>query len=128
MRAIKIDAVNRTVTEIEVPDGDGVLHALHDNICCRTITAVTIHRWQDGRRETLYVDDEGLLKEPRDHFFRLRRGAPVLAGSGVILGTDEAGHNVHTLLPLDLIEQSVQFLTRVEAGDPQPYMSITSFK
>jgi len=43
-----------------------------------------------GRRDVLFVDDEGLLKEPRD-FFMVNGYQGLLAGRGLFLGTDDDG-------------------------------------
>ena len=75
MRAIIINAQHRTITEAEI---DGSLASLQQ-IVGGLIEPVSL----DGDHHC-YVNEEGLLNQPR-HFFMFRDGHQPLAGNGVIL-------------------------------------------
>ena len=67
-------------------------------IGCDMFTCVTI-----SDRETIYVDDEGLLKNPQ-FFFKHSNYPDPLAGNGLILGFDmKSGDSKDTAyLPIDV--------------------------
>ncbi|MGE5512376.1 MAG: hypothetical protein ACM31O_14105 [Bacteroidota bacterium] len=58
--------------------------------------------------DALFVDDEGLLKQPR-HFFALDGYQQPLAGCGLMLGTDEDGDSVAPLCSIEEVIASVHF-------------------
>jgi uncharacterized protein DUF3846 len=78
MRAIIINAKDRTVTETEI---DGSLQSLQQ------IVGGLIEPVYDGLDDAhhCYVNEEGLLNGLQ-HFFMLRDGHQPLAGNGVIVG------------------------------------------
>lgn len=87
-RALFIDSTAGKVTQIEVPfRGHEFLDALYKRIGCDLIEVAT--EFPNG--DVLYVDEEGLLKEPK-HFFDISAHQP-FAGNGVIVGreTDDEG-------------------------------------
>jgi hypothetical protein len=104
-KAIKIDAVNRTVTEVEINDWQDIAPAIGADL----FTCVDL-----GGGETLYVDDEGLLKNP-EHFMMIGGYPEPIAGSGLILGTDEMGESKDTELTVELVRDGVHFISRAEA-------------
>ena len=114
MRAILIDPTNHTVTEVDcsgsIYDKDGVpgIYALTD------VDVLTVIILSNRNRETLYLDDEGLLKE--NHFFLLGEYPQPLGGKGLILGTDDDGESAPTALDLDLVKSRVMFVGAL--GDP----------
>lgn len=106
MRAIKIDAKARTVTEIDLPKGiDAMQAAIGCDCFCFAVS------WRNG--DTLYVDDEGLLN-PCDEFFVIETGHQPFAGNGLILGSDEEGESVDAKTPLTDVK--VAFLTRAQVA------------
>lgn len=102
MRAIVINAKDRTVTETEI---DGSLKSLQQ-IVGGLIEPVT--QGLDGFHHC-YVNEEGLLDNPR-HFFMLHGGHQPLAGNGVILGSTDDGDEAPCALPLDWVKDRVTFM------------------
>jgi hypothetical protein len=102
MRAIIINARDRTITETEI---DGSLKSLQD------IVGGLIEPVYEGLDEDhhCYVDGEGLLKSPRC-FFLFRDGHQPLAGNGIILGTTKDGGEAACTLPLAWPVEHVTFM------------------
>jgi hypothetical protein len=102
MRAIIINARDRTITETEI---DGSLKSLQ-HIVGGTIEAVS-----QGLDEFhhCYVNEEGLLGHPR-HFFFFKDGHQPLAGNGVILASTEDGDEAPCTLVLDRVKERVTFM------------------
>lgn len=105
MRAIVVNAEERTITETEI---DGKLHSLQQ-IVGGLITPV--YPGLDGTGHHAYVNDEGLLNNPQ-HFFMLKDGHQPLAGNGVILSTTHDGDEAPATLPLDWVKERVTFMDR----------------
>jgi hypothetical protein len=102
MRAILVNARERTVTETEI---DGSLESLQ-HIVGGPIEPVT--QGLDGKHHC-YVNAEGLFGQPQ-HFFMFRDGHQPLAGDGVILSSTEDGDEAACTLPLDWVQQRVTFM------------------
>jgi hypothetical protein len=115
MRAILIDPTEKTVTEI---DGDFANYKkINEAIGADLFTVVGL-----GKGETIYVDDEGLLTNPPKDLFRWKGYYAPLAGRGLILGTDDGGGTIATIIPLDVARANVDWLDDVELKgfDPIP--------
>ena len=81
MRAVFIDAKNRTVEDIE---HDGKLHSMQESVGARLVTAV---HDVSPCGDVLFVDDEGLLHLTGDNpFFYIDGHDAPLAGNGIIFG------------------------------------------
>jgi len=65
----------------------------------------------------VYVDDEGLLKNPNRYF---KYGQRTLAGMGLILSHDDEGESVGTTLNSAEVFENVKFLP--EGHTEEPYM------
>lgn len=65
----------------------------------------------------MYVDDEGLLKNPNRYF---KYGERTLAGIGLILAHDDEGESVGTTLSSAEVFENVEFLP--EGHVEEPYM------
>jgi hypothetical protein len=63
---------------------------------------------QVDEKESLYVDDNGLLKNPR-YFFIWSSYPQPLAGRGLILGVNRGGSDVSTKMTLDSVRRMVRF-------------------
>lgn len=112
MRAILIDPFKCEVTEIDYDNSNFEnLYPLlsHESM---PVDCFTVVDFGDG--ETLYVDDEGLLKSPERGFI-LGNSQP-LAGKGVILGSDDEGNSIATKIPLDVIQEKVLFFEFTPRG------------
>jgi hypothetical protein len=102
MRAIVINAQNRTITETEI---DGSLESLQQ------IVGGLIEPVGQGLDDYhhCYVNEEGLLEHPR-HFFFFKEGHQPLAGNGVILSSTDDGDEAACTLPLDWVKERVTFM------------------
>jgi hypothetical protein len=105
MKAILIDVEKREVREVEIGDG---IDPIYEQLKCDCFTCVDI-----DDRNTVYVDDEGLLKVNRNSvFFQYDDGEIPLVGNGLILGTDyETGESIDTNLNVEDVRKTVKFLT-----------------
>jgi hypothetical protein len=108
VRAILIDPVAHTIGLVnhDASNYRNIYALLSDppnglNVDC--FTAVNV----DGRN-TLWVDDEGLLKDPR-YFFLWRGYAQPLAGRGLITGVNREGETVATTLKVSWVEARVTY-------------------
>src|SRR5215510_11218740 len=97
LRGILIDPVAKSITEVECDE----YPAWKDLIEVDLISAVQILEYPGGNRETLWVDDEGLLNEKKNKgpFFRIATHPQPLAGKGIVFGTSVSdGDTVSTKL------------------------------
>lgn len=106
IKGILIDAVNRTVKEVEVSGLEGLQGSVGGSI------AIAHSFMDDGDMETdtLFVDDEGLLKSPK-HFFSFEGAHQPFAGNGIIVGLNEEGDTIDTTQNLEAIKSKVSFHT-----------------
>ena len=85
-RAIKIDAYERTVTEVQISEED--YKEIPRAIGCDLFCVGTYLPNGDA----LMVDDEGWLREEATKGFSLRGfGEGIFAGNGLIVGSDDEG-------------------------------------
>lgn len=105
MKAILINVHDKTVTQIDI---EGGLDSMYKSIGCGTIEAVHSYVFQGG--DIMYVDEEGLLKDEPGPFFRIIGFHQLLAGNGLVLGTDEEGDSCDAVTPLAVIMRAVEFL------------------
>ncbi len=85
MKAYHLDP---TCMAMSVIDYSGDWRDIGPLLSCRLFTTAQINRLGD----TLYVDDEGLLCDPR-HWILHRPTGNWYAGKGLILGTDSDGNS-----------------------------------
>ena len=102
MRAIIINAKDRTITETEI---DGSLTTLQQ------IVGGMIEPLSQGLGDNhhCYVNEEGLLSGP-EHFFMFREGHQPLAGNGIILSSTDDGDEAPCTLSLDWVKERVTFM------------------
>ena len=126
MRGILINAYKKTVTEVELPDATGqwldkVYELLSQDMptgkCDMIEVGWRIPRQDSKSKEdTIYVDEEGLLK-PSDHFFYFEGAHQPFAGSGLICGSDNrTGKACGAEMDILSVLSKVRFLTRSEAA------------
>jgi hypothetical protein len=101
MRGILIDPNTKTVTGITGNFSD---YKLIQRTVGGLFTVVDL-----GNGETLYLDDEGLLKAEPGPFFNILPYPQPLAGVGLILGTDENGETVSTKLTVPAVTARASF-------------------
>ena len=106
MKAILIDPINRTITEV---DHSGDFHEIYKLCDFETFTCITV----DQNQDTLYIDDEGLLKIT-DAFFLFDSYPQPLAGKGLLLGTKK-GESVSCKMTLDQVKAKVKFMNGQDA-------------
>jgi len=107
MKALLIDPVRHTVTEVEhTGNYRHIYELLSDKLNELEVDTFTAVGLQNG--DAIYVDDEGLLKDPR-YFFEWRGYAQPLAGRGLILGTDEEGGSIEPKTTLEEARRNVRF-------------------
>ena len=115
MKAILIDPFDQSVSEVDYNRDHKEVSNLID---CGPIDYVSLDDTND-----IYVDDEGLLKNPTRYFrifsYKTMR-LVTLAGKGLILGHNDDGETIATTLNANDYAESVQFLP--EGHEEQPYM------
>tara|TARA_B100000780_G_C20719638_1_gene286035 strand:+ start:72 stop:419 length:348 start_codon:yes stop_codon:yes gene_type:complete len=115
MKAILINPFNQTIKEA-VYTGD--FKEIYDLVECRTFDCVYL-----DNVEVLYVDDEGLLQGDTKYF---SINGKVLAGKGLVLGTDADGETIETGLTLQMVKDMVEWMP--EGHRETPYMEFTAWK
>ena len=119
MRAVKIDPVSRTVTEINLKKNpNNTLQELYEIIGCDLVELVEL-----DRGIIMVVDEEGKCKAVQGAFTFIGWGT-VIAGTAIILGGNS---NKLKALPENLA--SFQMMTKwVEPADvPPPQASVIAF-
>lgn len=104
IKAIKIDIANKTITLVEV---EPTLEAFYKHIDTDIIEGVRL-----DEKNTMYVDECGLLREPQkdDFIYTSSRGVSVrLVGNALICAADDEGEWVDTTMELDTVKQRVQW-------------------
>jgi len=107
MKGYKIDVINKEITEVELSSDYRDIYKVID---CECFACPHIMENED----TLYCDDEGLLK-PIEGFFLLEGYPQPLAGHGLILGCNEEGESIDAKSSLESIKSRVKFMTREDA-------------
>lgn len=120
MKAILINAKDRTIAEVEYGgDYRDIYKLLSGDEPGKVdlFTAVELN----AEKDTMFLDDEGLLK-PQADFFRWRDygdGTHPFAGNALILGTDDDGDSVEPKITLDEVKAKVTFTSAKDEGfDP----------
>ena len=107
MKAFLIDPEKRTITEV---DYDG-----HHKSIYKLIGADLFDTVRLSGSDVIFVDDEGLMKNPQ-HFFKLDGLTSPLAGKGLVLGTNNRGESISPkLVLLEDLQRWVTFITRERA-------------
>jgi|TARA_R110000744_G_scaffold303454_1_gene412131 hypothetical protein len=110
MKGILIDAFNETVKEVVITGNYKEIYALVE---CRTFDCVDIDEYN-----TMYVDDEGLLKEPNRYFSIHGRD---YAGNGLIIGNNDEGESIDSTLTVEQVKDMISFLP--EGYKKEPFFS-----
>jgi hypothetical protein len=104
MRAILIDAVNHTVTEIQ---HKGDLDAIYRSI---NVEMIEVGHYDQETGDTMYVDEEGLINGTEHGFTLFNRE---YMGSGIIFGSTPEGENAAAVTDLKAIKPIFFKLERV---------------
>lgn len=106
MRAYLIDPFNSTTTELDfVGDYRDIQRLLQVN----TFDCVTIN----PHRDTLYVDDDGLLKitDETRWFYSPLVPQQAFAGRGLVLGATPSGNNKSAWIELSVLQAGIRYLS-----------------
>jgi hypothetical protein len=102
MKALLIDSKNKVVKQIEIGENYTEITKAID---CDVFAAPHILENND----TMYCDDEGLLKDP-ENFFLLDTYPQPIAGNGLILGCDYEGESKDVEISLEELSSRVTFM------------------
>ena len=111
MRAIKINVVEKTITEISI---NGNVESMYAALECDTFTRIAI-----TRNESLWVDDEGLLKDIPLGAFRIEGYDQSLSGHGLIIGLDAGGNNVGSKISIEWLASKITFVGAETLPEPK---------
>ena len=117
MKAILIDVKTQEIKEVEY---DNTLQNIYDLIDCRAFDLVRI-----DDVNSIFVDDEGILKDNLYFEYSGSENVFKLAGNGLILGVDDEGNSISPTLTVEDVEGKVNFLP--EGFKVEPYMEVTSW-
>ena len=111
MRCIVIDVEAQEGKEAEAPDGLDAGLKFMQGVVGGFIEIAGHVQGTKGGVDTLYVDEEGLLKEKAGAFAFKGIDHQVFEGSGVILGLDDdSGDSVAAQVSLDEVRKRVRFV------------------
>lgn len=100
MKAILVDPKNKTVEKINLKEG----YNLREILGCDCVSGTYA-----SRKDFIYVDDMGLLKENYLFFYN---GYPSpLAGKSLILGIGEFGESEDCNLTVQQVKRNIQFIS-----------------
>lgn len=111
MKAILIDVRNKCVQEVDVPDS---LDDIYKVLECHIITCAYFNT---DISESLYVDDEALLKRPDElpGAFRISLyPSQPLFGHGLVVNHNEEGERIDVTLTVSQVAEMVTFLSEEE--------------
>lgn len=101
-RAVLISPERRT---LEYLDHSGDYEDIRAVCGCETLTAVQL-----SETNTMYLDDEGLLRDPPGPFFVICGDKEhVFAGPALILGVDSEGDSCNVTIPTEWLQLAVRF-------------------
>ena len=107
MKAFLISPEEQAITEV---DYDGDYHSINKLIAADLFDVVRLNN-----SDVIFVDDEGLMKNPQ-HFFKLDGMTSPLAGNGLVLGTDREGESISPQhVSIEDLENRITFITRTQA-------------
>lgn len=111
MKAFIINPNTISISEVELDeteDGNPTLDSINSAIGCSWID---VARLDNPSRDVIYVDDEGLLLD-ENSFFRHEEYPEILAGIGVVLGTDDQGNSIEPSTTLDELREKIAWVLR----------------
>lgn len=115
MRAIKIDATNRTIQEFDLPSQEGEQLAAMQKV----VGGYICHAGEING-DDLYVNDEGLLGiSVGAPFFEIGLHQP-FAGNGLIVGHNDEGDTTPATVSLDEVKRRTSFKVLAFGGTLLP--------
>jgi len=121
MKAILIDVKTQEIKEVE---HDDTLQNIYDLIDCRAFDLVRLNE-VDGIFNSIFVDDEGILKDNLYFEYSVSDRVFQLAGNGLVLGVDDEGNSTSPTLTIEDVKGKVRFLP--EGFKVDPYIRITAW-
>jgi hypothetical protein len=138
MRALLIDPILRTITEVDHnKDFRQIYEYLSDP--ANGLKVSDFDSVRIDQINVVYVDGEGLLKDPK-YFFILKHYPSPLAGRGLVLGVSRSGNTIATTLTIKTLTPLITYIDDLEvtgmehtegvmdhpiAGPNTPFLSIT---
>lgn len=110
VNGVLIDPTSRSIKLVEVSEKVS-LKECYELLGCNLIQMANPNSTFVDWRDTLIVDEEGLLKEGQE-FFKI--GGQAYAGKGLVLATTEEGDFTGCRTDLDNVVKAVQFQTVLE--------------
>lgn len=104
MKAIKIDSNLRQVIEVDITSD-------YNDINKQIGSDIFTIGHSLKKRDTLMVDDEGLLKN-ENTFFVYKGAHQPFAGNGLITGCNSQGETVDCKIDINEVKQNVEFYDR----------------
>lgn len=106
INAVKIDVIKKQVYPVSIEEG---IAAIYEQLNCTTFEVPVVLENRDG----LFVDEEGLLKNPDSlpGAFVYRGFNQVLMGHGLFIGCDEEGESCDVKTTIADITTNVIFVT-----------------
>lgn len=112
LNGLLIDPFQKQIHPVETPND---INAWHDLLDCDTLDVVRVDRKTD-----IWVDDEGLLREPRYPFFSWLGYPEQLCGYGLILSHD-GPESVSAAISLSQAWTCIQYENWEERLNPEKY-------
>lgn len=113
MTGYLIDPQARTIEPVTVTPGTET--GIAETIGCDLFTVVEMGDPDNGANDSIFVDDEGLMK-PQGFFFKVKGFDQPFAGKGLVLGTNPEGESVAPYLGIEAYRADVSFVTAADLG------------
>ena len=104
VKGLLIDPKEKTITEVQHDTAD--YKEIYKLIDCEPSPFTIVHIG-DGR-DVIFVDDEGLFKDPR-YFFTIAGYPQPIAGKGLVLGGNEEGETISAEITLEDLKKVIGF-------------------
>lgn len=101
IKAFKIDSLNKQIIELQIEPSLKVFYEVIGCSCVDVIRPVALGT------DVIYIDDEGLYKDP-EGAFSIRGLYGVFSGNGLVVGTLE-GEDVDSIATLAKLKELVRF-------------------
>lgn len=113
MKAIKIDVVKQEIYEVEIPKGVNELKSIYKELGVTMIEAGLVL----PNNDYVFVDEEGLLKEPEDVIggFDITGQRQHLLGHGLVMGCGRDGDSCDVKSTVEEIKSRVVFIPKAVA-------------
>ncbi|MFN7323068.1 MAG: hypothetical protein ACK5SP_02225 [bacterium] len=111
MQAYLINPFAQTITQVEYT---GNYQQIYDLIDAETFDVARINEHGDG----IFIDDEGLIREKDQAFFKHKEYPQPLAGLGLVLGCDDEGESVAPFVTINELVRDISWVmpVRVNGG------------